>query len=303
MNRNAMAWSVMLSCAALSACGGKPDETPVPAAGTPVVAAVTAPAAPLPEPEIVPTIYPPPVRGRIEEINVGNFALVDGLAYPAADGSGTVVYAVSKAIASPVLSRSACPRLYAESLAHLRDAGYAEVTLDADGKTPYFLYGHAYDGSGRSLTPTEWRSDLESADGKVSGKARHKYHGEFEFELPLGAAQPAAAEADDSAAPIAVYERIRAALKARDLAGVLAAQGFDAESIAAIRGLPGIDEDLQAFATRFLEPGTPSEGSTYTRGFYVAGSKPDGKQWWNYYGFARCGDALVMNSINEMERD
>ena len=80
-------------------------------------------------------------------------------------------------------------------------------------------------------------------------------------------------------------------------------QGFDAESIAAIRGLPDIDKDLEAFATRFLEPGTPSEGSTYPTGFYVAGSKPDGKQWWNYYGFVRCGDALVMNSVHEDARD
>lgn len=304
MRRNALAWSVMLACSALAACGEDappPAEAPV-AAAEPVPAAAPAPAR-APEPAVVPTVYPAPVRGRIEEINVGSFELVDGLAYPAPDGSGTVVYAVSKSIASPVLSRSACPRLYADALAHLRDAGFAEVTLDADGKSPYFLYGHSYGGTGRSLTPSELRSELDSAEGKVSGKVRHKYYGEFEFELPLGAAQPAAGEADDSAGPVAVYERIRAALKNRDLAGVLAAQGFDAESIAAIRGLPGIDEDLETFATRFLEPGTPSEGSTYPTGFYVAGSKPDGRQWWNYYGFVRCGDALVMNSVHETPRD
>ena len=295
---------VLAGTVLLVACGREAPEaqpaSPPAEAQAPAVASAPA-AAPVAEDVVTPTVYPAPVSGGIDEINVGTFSLVDGLAYPAADGSGTLVYAVSKSIASPVLSRSACPRVFAESLAHLRDAGFAEVTLDAEGNSPYFAFGHSYGGTGKSLSPNEWSSSLEAADGKVKGGAKHKYHGQFEFELPLGAAQPPPAESEDSAATLAVYDRIRAAVKARDLKGVLAAQGFDAESIAAIRGLPDIDKDLETFATRFLEPGDPA--SKYPSSFYVGGKKADGKSYWNYYGFQKCGDALVLTSVNEDQRD
>ncbi len=302
VERIAQAGLALAISMAFAACGRAPPDAAPAATPEPAVSSAPTPA-PVAEDVVTPTIYPAPVRGAIDEINVGSFELVDGLAYPAPDGSGTLVYTVSKAIASPLLSRSACPRVYAESLAHLRDAGFAEVTLDPKGESPYFLYGHAYGGTGRSLSPNEWDTVLDSADGKVSGSAKHKHYGQFEFELPLGAPQPQLAEGQDSAATIAVYDRIRAAVKARDLKGILDAQGFDAASIAAIRGLPGIDQDLETFAARFLEPGTPSEGSTYASSFYVDGTKPDGKRYWTYYGFQLCGDALVLTSINESAKD
>lgn len=296
--------SMLAVSLALAAC----DETPpdAPQAGAQPSPAANAPAAtpkPVAADVVAPTIYPPPVQGVIDEVNTGTFELVDGLAYPAADGGGTVVYATSKSIASPVLARSACPRLFAESLAQLRDSGFAEVTLDADGNSPYFGFGHAYGGTGKSLSPNEWTSTLDKSGDKVSGSVRHDSYGEFTYELPLGAAQPPAAESEDSTATVAVYDRIRTAAKAGDLKGVLAAQGFDDASIAAIRGLPGIDSDLGEFARRFLEPGTPREGSVYPSSFYVEGRKSDGTGWWNYYGFQKCGDALVLVSIREDKRE
>lgn len=293
--------TLLVASLALAACDDAPQEAPKPdARPSPVASATPAKAA---EEVVTPTVYPPPVQGVIDEVNTGTFELVDGLAYPAADGSGTVVYATSKSIASPVLARSACPRLFAESLAQLRDSGFAEVTLDADGKSPYFGFGHAYGGTGKSMSPNEWTSTLEKDGDKVSGSVRHNSYGDFTYELPLGAAQPVAAESEDGAATVAVYDRIRAAAKAGDLKGVLSAQGFDEASIAAIRGLPGIDFDLGEFAKRFLEPGTPKEGSIYPSSFYVDGKKPDGTGWWNYYGFQKCGDALVLVSVREDERD
>jgi hypothetical protein len=291
---------------AIGACDNAPNEAPATEAQPSPVASVPAPTASstaVVADVVTPTVYPPPVSGGISEANVGTFDLVDGLAYPAPDGSGTLVYVTSKSIASPVLARSACPRVFAESLARLRDAGFAEVTLDAEGKSPYFGYGHAYGGTGKSLSPNDWTTTLETAGDKVSGSARQKYYGEFTFDLPLGAAQPAPAESTDSAANIAVYDRVRTAAKAGDLKGVLVAQGFDDASIAAIRGLPDINADLVAYAKRFLEPGTPKEGSIHPSGFYVDGKKADGKGYWNYYGFQKCGDALVLTSIHEDARD
>src|SRR6188474_1396995 len=47
------------------------------------------------------------VKGKFSEVNIGTFDLVDGIAW-AIDG-GTVVYAVSKPIASSTLVSAACP--------------------------------------------------------------------------------------------------------------------------------------------------------------------------------------------------
>ena len=60
-----------------------------------------------------------------------------------------------------------------------------------------------------------------------------------------------------------------AALK-KSLKGLLAAQGFDAKQIAAIRGLDGIDADFTVYADRFLVPGAADEvtvrpGTGYVR--------------------------------------
>ena len=60
------------------------------------------------------------VKGEFSEVNIGTFDLVDGIAW-AVDG-GTVVYAVSKPIASSTLASAACPVTMARSLAAVRDA-------------------------------------------------------------------------------------------------------------------------------------------------------------------------------------
>ena len=86
---------------------------PRPAAGQPGPGTAVTPAPPAvraqePPPPPAPTPQPG-LRGRHHEVNSGNFDLVDGIAWPAKDGSGTVVYATSKPIASSALAGSPCP--------------------------------------------------------------------------------------------------------------------------------------------------------------------------------------------------
>src|SRR5213080_3661144 len=68
--------------------------------------------------------YPAPVKGHYKEINIGEFDVVDGIAYPATGGAGTVIYATNKPIASPVIADSACPMTEARALSQLRNASY-----------------------------------------------------------------------------------------------------------------------------------------------------------------------------------
>lgn len=42
--------------------------------------------------------YPAPVKGHHKEINIGEFDVVDGIAYPAIGGAGTVVWVTEKPI-------------------------------------------------------------------------------------------------------------------------------------------------------------------------------------------------------------
>ena len=77
----------------------------------------------------MPYAYPAPVKGHLDDVNTGNFDLVDGIAYPASRGAGTVVYVTSKPIASPVLAGSPCPMTQARALTSIRNAGWVEVTL------------------------------------------------------------------------------------------------------------------------------------------------------------------------------
>ena len=90
-----------------------------------------------------PYTYPAPVKGHYKEINIGEFDLVDGIAYPASGGGGTVVYATNKPIASPMLTDSACPMTQARVLTELRNGRFVEVTLDAAGRSKYFAAGNA----------------------------------------------------------------------------------------------------------------------------------------------------------------
>src|SRR5436189_1377766 len=76
------------------------------------------------EEKVPPYTYPAPVKGHYKEINIGEFDVVDGIAYPATRGAGTVIYAASKPIASPVIADSACPMTEARMLSQLRNASY-----------------------------------------------------------------------------------------------------------------------------------------------------------------------------------
>jgi hypothetical protein len=79
-----------------------------------------------------PYTYPPPVKGHYKEINIGEFDLVDGIAYTATGGGGTVVYVTDKAIASPMLAESVCPMTQARALTELRNARDADVAVYSD---------------------------------------------------------------------------------------------------------------------------------------------------------------------------
>ena len=108
----------------------------------------------------------------------------------------------------------------------------------------------------------------------------------------------------DAAAVSATFARIRAAALAKDLKGWLAAQGFSAEQIAAIRGLAGIDADLEQHALHFLSPETPKEaeetemhtGEGYVR---AEGANSAGAKFINYYYLVPCGDRLLLGMVGE----
>ncbi|HVR93326.1 MAG TPA: hypothetical protein VHI75_05745, partial [Casimicrobiaceae bacterium] len=81
---------VVAACAAalgVSGCG-KEESAPSPAKKAAV------------EEKVAAYTYPAPVKGHYKEINIGEFDLVDGIAYPATGGAGTVVYVTEKPIAS-----------------------------------------------------------------------------------------------------------------------------------------------------------------------------------------------------------
>jgi hypothetical protein len=266
--------------------------------------------------------YPPPVHGHLEDVNVGAFYLVDGLAYTASGGAGTVVYVTSEPVASPALAGSDCPMTQARALTLLRDAGWVEVTLDERGRSQYFASGTSYAGRTREseVGGRYWSSKLRRrGDGTVAGRVEHDDHGGFEFELPLlvprvaevsesdrfdGRRGDPSARVPSAEAVVAAYRAVRAASLARDLEALLAAQGFTAEQIAAVSGLAGIEEDLAAHADRFLEPGTPVETRVESGFGGVAGEgvNSQGKEFWNYYQFTPCGAHLVLVDIGENPR-
>jgi len=262
--------------------------------------------------------YPPPVKGHLDDVNTGDFDLVDGIAYPARGGAGTVVYVTSKLIASPVLADAPCPMTQARALTSIRDAGWVEVTLDAAGKSKYFSRGTPYGGSGREedVGGRYWTSKLTLADGRAAGDVRHRDHGGFTFDLPLSS--PKITEISESdkmggkrSDPLgttpteeevtAAYQALRQAALHKNLATLLALQGFDAKQIAAIRGLEGIDADFAVYADRFLEPGTPGEFQSDPGYGAVAGSGTNSKgaKFIDFYWFTPCRDKLVLASISE----
>ena len=261
--------------------------------------------------------YPAPVKGHYKEINIGEFDVVDGIAYPATGGAGTVIYATSKPIASPVIADSACPMTEARALSQLRNASYLEVTL-VKGTSKYFAAGTSFEGSSREdeVGGRYWKSTMKTDPERAIGTVVHRQHGGFDFDLPLSSPKVnEVSEGDrskgiraDATAPrpaeqpvTAAYQAVHDAALKKNLKGMLAAQGFDAKQIAAIRGLDGIDADLAVYADRFLTTGTPGEftarpGTAYLR---VEGVNSKGKKFANYYHFAPCGDRFVLVSIAE----
>jgi len=263
-----------------------------------------------------PYAYPAPVKGHIKEVNIGEFDLVDGIAYPSMNGGGTVVYVASKPIASPMLVDSACPLTQARALAKLRNASFGEITLDAAGRSKYFSAGTPFGGSLNDLTPRDWSSTLKTDAGRASGSVTHRQYGKYEFDLPLSTPKfdqisegdrqqkrKLAATTPKPGAPAitAAYVALRDAALKKDLKAMLAALGFDSKQSAAIRGMDGIDADFLIFADRFLTPGTPGDpwdkpGAGQVRGEGVKGS---GKKYFNDYYFDVCGDHLVLTHIVE----
>src|SRR5580765_1019018 len=122
----------------------------------------------MPESKVPPYASRAPVKGHIKELNIGEFDLVDGIAYPSMSG-GTVVYVASKPIASPMLVDSACPLTQARALAKLRNASFGEITLDAAGRSKYFSAGTPFGGGLNDLTPRDWSSTLKTDAGGASG--------------------------------------------------------------------------------------------------------------------------------------
>lgn len=258
------------------------------------------------------------VKGHFGDVNVGSFDLVDGVAWLAGGGAGTVVYVVSKPIASGAFARSPCPMTSARALTSLRDAGYVEVTLDAAGDPRYFAGGTPFGGTGREdgVSGRYWSTKLRQEGGRIAGGVQHREHGGFEFDLPvLSPKVPEVSEGDRSngrrgdpsaavpaePAVTAAYRAVREAALKKDLSGLLAAQGFDPQQIAAIRGLDGIDADLAVFADRFLKPGAPDEFQNGAGYGAVSGSGANskGKKFINFYWFAPCLQNLVLTGISE----
>jgi hypothetical protein len=305
-----LALPVVLSISA--GCGSQPGPG---AAGAP-----TPPAARAPEATPTPAPTPQPgLRGQHHEVNSGNFDLVDGIAYTAKDGAGTVVYATSKPIASAALAGSPCPMTEARALTTLRNAGWVEITLDARGKSKYYSAGTAFGGTGREEDVADgyfWSSTLAAADGRAAGQAEHRDKGGFEFNLEV--LSPRVTEVSESdkiggkrsdpqgvtpteGQVVAAYKRVRAAALKKDLKAILEAQGFTAKQITAIRALEGIDADLAVYADRFLKPGKTGETQTYPGYGALMGEGANSKKakFNNFYWFTPCEGRLVLTNIYE----
>ena len=294
----------------LFGCGKEPNAPSAPAEANARSAAAE---------KIPPYTYPAPVKGRLrlDADNGGAFDVVDGIAYTAVVGGGTVVYVVQKPIASPVLAEAACPLSQAQALAKLRNANFGEVTLDAAGRSKYFAGGTPFNGSMGDLTAGAWSSKLSVGGGRAVGNVVHPRHGQYDFDLPLS--QPKydqiswwdkdkgrkVSPTTPKPAPqqlTATYQALHAAAQNKDLKAMLAALGFDAKQALAIRGLEGIDADFSAFADRFLNPGTPEDDPWNRPGgglVRAEGVKANGKHYVDDYYFDLCGDRLILTGISE----
>ncbi len=268
------------------------------------------------EQKVPPYTYPAPVKGHVKEANIGEFDLSDGIAYTPTQGEGVVVYVVEKPIASPVLAGSACPLSLARALSALRDASFAEVTLDPAGRSRYFAAGRAFGGSLTDLTRGDWTSNLKGDAGQVSGSVVDNRYGHFDFDLPvLTPKYDQISEGDKQRerrlspttpkpteqALIAAYVALRDAARSHDLKAMLSALGFDEKQSLSIRGLSGIDADFILFADRFLAPGKPGDAMNRPGAGQVRaeGTKKSGKNYVDDYYFDLCGDRLILTHIVE----
>lgn len=267
--------------------------------------------------------YPSPANGHYKESNTGDFDLVDGVAWGPTRAGATAVYVTDKQIASPVLG-AACPMAEARALSVLRNARWVEVDLDAKGKSRYFSAGTQYDGTSRSedVGSPDWKFSGRDGEGpgeRIAGVVKHKYYGRFDFDLPVRRpSQPEVSEvermdgglaradmpAPDAAAALAVFAKVRAAALAKDLPAWLAAQGFSPEQIAAIRGLEGIEADLEQHALHFLSPeaapeSTETEMSPGAGWVRAEGANSAGAKFINYYYFVPCGGRLLLGMVGE----
>lgn len=130
------------------------------------------------EEKVPPYTYPAPVKGHFKEVNVGEFDVVDGIAYPASGGAGTVIYVTSKPIASPMLTASACPMTQARALSQLRDASFLEVTIGR-GASKYFAAGKSFGASSReeAVGGHYWSTTMKPDPERAIGNVAHKQHG------------------------------------------------------------------------------------------------------------------------------
>jgi hypothetical protein len=309
--------SALLAAGLTLACGKTGDGAP--AAKSEVAPAAPAAAAKAEPARIEPWSYPAPVSGHLKEANTGDFDLVDGIAHPAREAAkGTVVFVTAKPIASPLLAGSSCAASRARALMVLRNSGYAEVTLDAKGRSETFIYGTPYDGQSRGMDvgSHEWPAKISVEAGRAKGSVKHRYYGQWEFDLPISpTGGDQASEEDrmaagyaswggDAPAPsqtdaLAAYGLTWRAVMDKDLGKYLELQGFSPEEALKIRGLAGIEEDWKLHRDRFLDPGAPEE-PTLAAGFAAIGARgknSKGEEFANYYEFTPCGGKMLLTSI------
>jgi hypothetical protein len=311
MKKRIRALGVVATLCVLASCSPK--------AGVGTAASPPAPTQ-TPTPAPTPRATPQPgVRGHLNEANTGDFDLVDGIAWTATGGAGTVVYATSQPIASAALATSPCPMTMARALTSIRDAGWVEITLDAKGKSKYFSAGTAFGGTGREEDVANgyyWSSSLTLDSGRAWGDVQHRDKGGFEFNVPVY--QPRVTEISetdkvggkrsdpDGVTPtevqiVAQYQKVRAAALKKDVAAILRAQGFDQKQIEAIRKLDGIGADLAKYADRFLKPGKTGEFQGYPGYGAITGEGVNSKKekFVNFYWFTPCEGRLVLTNIYE----
>lgn len=244
------------------------------------------------------------VVGSLQEINVGRIALVDGLAWTGA--GGTVVRLLGKPVAGRRLAGSVCPTAHLAALELLRDAPYAQITVDESGRSAYLAYGRASGPSvtEREVSAREWKIRIETRrPDRLAGRLTHSSHGGFRFDLPIApGAQSGEASVEplQPAAVLSAHDALRSAVTRRDLRALLAAQGFSAVEIEALEALPGLRQDLDAFALRFLDADAPADVAMRAEGtgyLLFRGRNPEGRPFANFYHFVGCRGAPVLVKI------